>query len=146
MRSRALPAAFYARSAAAVARDLLGQLVVSEIGGRRCVGRVVEVEAYTGPRDPASHAAGWRRSARNEAMYGPPGRAYVYFTYGMHWCFNVVTGRENGHPLDRAPLWIRAGEGVPRALRRRATRVGIRQAAHRKLRFLVRRSPFVSTP
>ncbi|MFI5280798.1 MAG: DNA-3-methyladenine glycosylase [Gemmatimonadales bacterium] len=85
---------FYARDAASVARDLLGRLLISTVGGRRCVARIVETEAYLGPHDPASHAAGWRRTPRNEVMYGVPGLLYVYFTYGMHWCANVVTGRE----------------------------------------------------
>ena len=70
-----LPAAFYARDARAVARDLLGRIIVSTVGGRRCVARIVETEAYLGPADPASHAAGVRRTPRNEAMYGPPGLA-----------------------------------------------------------------------
>ena len=113
-----LPAGFYVRAAEAVAGDLLGRLLVSEVDGARCVVRIVEVEAYTGPRDPASHAAGWHRSPRNEAMYGAGGRAYVYFTYGMHWCFNVVTGRA-GYP---SAVLVRAGEpleGLAHMRRRR---------------------------
>ena len=108
MNQHALPAGFFARDANSVARDCLGRLLVSTIGGRRCAVRLVEVEAYTGPNDPASHAARWHRSVRNETMYGPPGFAYVYFTYGMHWCLNIVTGRP-GYP---SAVLVRAGEPV----------------------------------
>ena len=91
---RPLPLGFYARPAAVVARALLGKRLVSTVGGARCALRIVEVEAYIGPDDPACHAFGWHRSARNETLYGRPGLLYVYFTYGMYWCANVVTERE----------------------------------------------------
>ncbi len=78
-----------------VARSLLGARIVSTVGGVTCAGVIVETEAYGGQEDSASHAA--TRSGitkRNRAMYGAPGRAYVYRSYGVHWCLNVVTGRE----------------------------------------------------
>ena len=106
MSARPLPPTFYARDTATVARALLEQLLVSSVGGRRCLARIVETEAYVGPHDPACHAAGWRRTPRNEVLYGSPGLAYVYFTYGMHWCVNVVTERE-GYP---AAVLLRAVE------------------------------------
>ncbi|HSG46215.1 MAG TPA: DNA-3-methyladenine glycosylase [Longimicrobiales bacterium] len=90
----AFPPGFFARDARTVARDLLGARLVSTVGGALTSGVVVETEAYLGPVDPASHAATRKGvTARNRAMFGPGGRAYVYRSYGVHWCLNVVTGR-----------------------------------------------------
>jgi DNA-3-methyladenine glycosylase len=117
---RRLPLAFYARRTTTVARALLGQRLVSMVDGERCVARIVEVEAYLGPRDPASHSYRWHRSPRNDTMYGPPGRLYVYFTYGMHWCANVVTERD-GYP---AAVLLRAAEPLEGLDVMRRRRVG----------------------
>ncbi|MFL6020982.1 MAG: DNA-3-methyladenine glycosylase [Gaiellaceae bacterium] len=105
---------FFARSVHEVAPDLIGvKLLVDGVGGR-----IVEVEAYD-QEDPASH--GYRgRTTRNEAMFGPPGHAYVYHSYGIHWCLNLVCGEEG---VPEAAL-IRALEPTARVdLQRRRRRV-----------------------
>lgn len=116
--TRRLSPDFYARHPTDVAPELLGKLVVN---GRRAA-RIVEVEAYGGSDDPASHAA---RGAtpRNASMFGPPGWWYVYFTYGMHWCANLVCG----------------GDGEPAAVLLRAAAPVSGLATMRRLRTTARR-------
>jgi len=102
----------------AVAPDLLGCLLSHETAEGLVTVRLTEVEAYMGEADPASHAFRGR-TARNAVMYGPAGHAYVYFTYGMHFCVNLVCQPE-GHP---SAVLLRAGQvvdGVPLAAARRA--------------------------
>lgn len=104
-RSTVLSRADFNRPTLQVARSLLGKYLVRENGQRKIVAKIVEVEAYVGPEDRASHASRGR-TLRTEVMFGPPGVAYVYLIYGMHYCLNVVTEQE-GYP---AAVLIRAVE------------------------------------
>jgi DNA-3-methyladenine glycosylase len=105
-RAAMLPLSFFRRPVLQVARDLLGCLLVRQLGnGRERIGRIVEVEAYNGTKDLACHASRGR-TRRTEPLFGPPGHAYVYLIYGMYNCLNVVTG-PIGYP---AAVLLRAAE------------------------------------
>jgi DNA-3-methyladenine glycosylase len=114
---RLLPRSFYGRPVLEVARDLLGAVIVHE----DVAVRLSEVEAYAGGYDPASHAFRGR-TARNAVMFGPGGHVYVYFTYGMHFCMNLVTGPD-GHA---SAVLLRAGEVVAGAAQVSERRAGLR--------------------
>ena len=117
--TRRLPRSFFARPSPEVGPDLLGRILVRKVGdGRLLAARIVEAEAYQ-EDDPASHSFRGRTN-RTEVMFGPPGHAYVYFTYGMHHCMNVVTGStgEGSAVLLRAAQPL---EGLEEMARRRGT-------------------------
>ena len=106
---------------------MLGKILVSTVDGVLCGGMIVETEAYLGAFDPGSHASTTGITARNRVMYGPPGRAYVYFTYGNHHMLNLVTEPEG----TAGGVLIRAFEpvvGVDEMVRRRGGRSGVETA------------------
>ena len=117
--TRRLPRSFFARPSPEVGPDLLGRILVRRLGdGRLLSARIVETEAYQ-EDDPASHSYRGRTN-RTEVMFGPPGHLYVYFTYGMHHCMNVVTGSDG----EGSAVLLRAAEpleGVQEMVRRRGT-------------------------
>jgi DNA-3-methyladenine glycosylase len=90
-RPRKLPRSFYLQDTVTVARQLLGCVLWRRLGDELLAARIVETEAYLGANDAASHARRGLRSERNRSMYLDGGHAYVYLSYGMHWCMNVVT-------------------------------------------------------
>lgn len=115
-----LPRAFFARPTLTVARRLLGARLVRLEGRERIAGYIVETEAYIGETDQGCHAR-VGRTPRTQVMYGPPGHAYIYFTYGMHWCLNFVT-EPGGFPAAVLIRSILPSEGVESIALRRAGR------------------------
>lgn len=125
-RDDALPAAFYNRPTLDVTADLIGKVLVHQTRAGLAAGMIVEAEAYIGEDDPACHAAPGP-TTRNEPLYGPPGVAYVYLNYGMHYLVNAVT-EAKGAP---AAVLIRAlapVDGIPLMLKRRVNGKPVHEA------------------
>ena len=119
---KVLPRKFYENDTKQVAMDLLGKKLVRKIGRQVLSGIIIETEAYKGKNDPASHAAR-KKTERNKIMFGEAGHAYVYFTYGMHYCFNVVAKKasdKSGAVLIRA---IEPQQGIKSMIKNRKTDV-----------------------
>ncbi len=117
---RRLPREFFGRATLDVARELIGKVLVHETPAGAAAGRIVEVEAYIGEDDPACHAAPGR-TGRNEPLYGPPGIAYVYLNYGIHFLTNVVT-EADGFPAAVLLRALEPCEGIDLMERRRTGR------------------------
>jgi DNA-3-methyladenine glycosylase len=111
-----LPRSFFNRDPRRVARDLLGKLILRKQGRKVLAGRIVETEAYLGTNDLAAHAAAGR-TARNQVLWGPPGHAYVYFIYGVHYCLNIscLPEGEAGCVLIRALAPVAGCQEMARA-------------------------------
>ena len=124
----ALEREFFTTDPVSLAKALLGATLVRVVEGRRLAGRIVETEAYLGVQDLAAHSKGGHRSPRNESMYQHPGTAYVYFTYGMHHCFNIVCG-EQRDPHEPVAVLVRALEPTEGLGQMRAHRAGPRRVA-----------------
>ena len=101
-----LPRSFYSRDAETVAKELLGQILITRLPQGEARGLIVETEAYLGREDKAAHSFGGKKTQRNEVLYGPAGHAYIYLIYGLYHLFNIVVGE----PGDPQAVLIRALE------------------------------------
>lgn len=110
---------FYKQDILEVSRGLLGKVLVHETEEGTTAGRIVEVEAYSGPEDRAAHSYGGRRTPRNDVMFGEKGHAYVYLIYGMYYCVNFTSGNVPGKPEAVLIRALEPVEGVELMAKRR---------------------------
>ena len=129
-----LPSEFYMRNVHTVAKELLGKLLVRKIGRTHLTGKIVEVEAYDGSVDQAAHTYSGK-TKRNEVMFEGGGRLYVYFTYGMHFCSNVVTGKRN----EGKAVLLRAIEPIKGLNKMAVNRFGKKDISAKELTSLTKR-------
>jgi DNA-3-methyladenine glycosylase len=128
-----LPRSFYEFGSTSLAQRLIGQKLVRVLDdGTRLAGLIVETEAYLGIKDDAAHSYGGRRTPRNEAMYAQAGTAYVYFTYGMHFCMNVVCGKI-GEPVAVLLRALEPVEGIEQMRTNRTRRPRLTKLKDREL-------------
>jgi DNA-3-methyladenine glycosylase len=120
---RAVDAAFFDKPTLELSKALLGMELIHETNEGVTSGIITEVEAYCGVADKGCHSYGGRRTKRTEVMFGPPGYAYVYFIYGMYYCFNVVSG-EVGSPEAILVRALKPIQGIPLMARRRGMNIG----------------------
>ena len=116
---------FYKQDTIEIAKSLLGKILVHDAPEGTTAGRIVETEAYLGPEDQAAHSSGGRRTARNEVMYGEKGHAYVYFIYGMYFCFNITTGILVGKPEAVLLRALEPISGQDLMIKRRGTKINL---------------------
>ena len=108
---------FYNQSTLKVAKLLLGKFLIRKLNGKKLIGKIVETEGYSGPKDLASHASRGK-TPRNEIMFGPPGHAYIYLIYGINYCFNLVTEKES-YPAAVLIRALEPKEGIEEMKKRR---------------------------
>lgn len=111
---------FYERETLEVSKDLLGKYIVHNVADGRTMGKIVEVEAYIGPEDPACHAYKGKCTNRTKVMFGQGGHAYVYLIYGVYYCMNIVTSQES-YPEAVLIRAIEPIDGLERMKKRRGT-------------------------
>ena len=114
---------YFVRDTKIVAKELLGKYLVRETKRRRMVGKIIEVEAYLGPNDKASHSYNYRKTERTRVMYEEPGTLYIYLIYGMHYCLNVITGPK-GIPCAILIRQLFPIEGIEQMFENRNVKIG----------------------
>jgi DNA-3-methyladenine glycosylase len=117
-----LPRTFYQQDTITVSKKLLGKILIHETNQITTTGKIVETEAYKGPEDQAAHSFNGHQTTRNETMFGEKGRAYIYFIYGMYYCFNITTGNMPNKPEAVLIRALEPVEGMDIMAKRRGTK------------------------